>query len=149
MHELAILESSTVYSWFATTWQGGHVGGQNKRIFPRRIYMKIEILLFLTTNMAAVTSRANQQLSGNRVTLMNWSRGLNMVTGDATGLTSVVMSYTQRQQICNKKTRTHSGLSLNKGLFNNNKNSCILSRLKILYLACSRVTNSQYCLICH
>ena len=72
-----------------------------------------------------------------------------MVTGDATGLTSVVMSYTQRQQICNKKTRTHSGLSLNKGLFNNNKNSCILSRLKILYLACSRVTNSQYCLICH
>ena len=46
----------------------GHVGGQNKRIFPRRIYMKIEfssqrreMLLFLTTNMAAVTSRANQQ----------------------------------------------------------------------------------------
>ena len=29
-------------SWFATTWQGGHVGGQNERIFPRRIYMKIE-----------------------------------------------------------------------------------------------------------
>ena len=56
------------YSWFATTWQGGHVGGQNKRIFPRRIYMKInfssqrrEMLLFLTTNMAAVTSRVNQQ----------------------------------------------------------------------------------------
>ena len=55
-------------SWFATTWQGGHVGGQNKRIFPRRIYMKIEfssqrreMLLFLTPNMAAVTSRANQQ----------------------------------------------------------------------------------------
>ena len=55
-------------SWFATTWQGGHVGGQNKRIFPRRIYMKIEfssqrreVLLLLTTNMAAVTSRANQQ----------------------------------------------------------------------------------------
>ena len=55
-------------SWFATTWQGGHVGGQNKRIFPRRIYMKIEfssqrrvMLLFLTSNMAAVTSRANQQ----------------------------------------------------------------------------------------
>ena len=57
-------------SWFATTWQGGHVGGQNKRIFPRRIYMKIELssqrremLLFLTTNMGAVTSRANQQFS--------------------------------------------------------------------------------------
>ena len=58
----------TLYSWFATTWQGGHVGGQNKRIFPWRIYMKIEfssqrreMLLFLTTDMAAVTSRANQQ----------------------------------------------------------------------------------------
>ena len=56
------------YSWFATTWQGGHVGSQNKRIFPRRIYMKIEfssqrreMLLFLTTNLAPVTSRANQQ----------------------------------------------------------------------------------------
>ena len=55
-------------SWFATTWQGGHVGGQYNRIFSRRIYMKIEfssqrreMLLFLTTNMAAVTSRANQQ----------------------------------------------------------------------------------------
>ena len=63
------------YSWFATTWQGGHVGGQNKRIFPRRIYMKIEfssqrreMLLFLTTNIAAVTSRANQQyLRENKV----------------------------------------------------------------------------------
>ena len=61
------------YSWFATTWQGSHVGGQNKRIFPRRIYMKIEfssqrreMLLFLTTNMAAVTSRANQQLSNDQ-----------------------------------------------------------------------------------
>ena len=30
------------YPWFATTWKGGHVGGQNKRIFRRRIYMKIE-----------------------------------------------------------------------------------------------------------
>ena len=56
------------YSWFAATWQGDHVGGQNKKIFPRRICMKIdfssqrrEMLLFLTTNMAAATSRANQQ----------------------------------------------------------------------------------------
>ena len=47
--------------------------GQNKRIFPRRIYMKIEfssqrreMLLFLTTNMAAVTSRANQQYRYNQ-----------------------------------------------------------------------------------
>ena len=60
-------------SWFATTWQGGHVGGQNNTMFPRRIYMKIEctssqrrkMLLFLTTNMAAVTSRANQQSPNN------------------------------------------------------------------------------------
>ena len=56
------------YSWFATTWQGGHVGGQYNRVFSRRIYMEMEfssqrreILLFLTTNMA-VRSRANQQL---------------------------------------------------------------------------------------
>ena len=65
-------------SWFATTWQGGHVGGQNKRIFPRRIYMKIEfssqrreVLLFLTTNMAAVTSRANQQYAKIRTVLQS------------------------------------------------------------------------------
>ena len=58
-----------VFSWFATTRQGGHVGGLQKNFFSRRIYMKIEfsfqrkeMLLFLTTNMAAVTSRANQQL---------------------------------------------------------------------------------------
>ena len=63
-----------LYSWFATTWQGGHVGGQNKRIFPRKIYMKIEfssqrreMLLFLTTNMAAVTSLANQQYWANNL----------------------------------------------------------------------------------
>ena len=55
-------------SWCATTWQGGDVGGQYKRIFSRRIYMNIEfifqrreMLLFLTTNMAAVTSRTNYQ----------------------------------------------------------------------------------------
>ena len=43
------------------------VCGQYNRIFSRRIYMKIafssqrrEMLLFLTANMAAVTSRANQ-----------------------------------------------------------------------------------------
>ena len=45
-----------------------HVGGQYSSIFSRRIYMKIEfspqrreMLLFLTTNMAAVMSHANQQ----------------------------------------------------------------------------------------
>ena len=66
----SMLSWKIFYSWFATTWQGGHVGGQNKRIFPRRICMKIvfgsqrrEMLLFLTTNMAAVTSSVNQQYS--------------------------------------------------------------------------------------
>ena len=45
--------------------------GQYNRIVSRIIYMKIEfssqrreILLFLTTNMAAVTSHANQQWFG-------------------------------------------------------------------------------------
>ena len=58
-----------VNSWFATMWHGGHVGGQNNGIFSWRIYMKIEFssqrrekLLFLITNMAAVTFHANQQL---------------------------------------------------------------------------------------
>ena len=32
----------TPSSWFETTWQGCHVGGQYNRIFSRRIYMKIE-----------------------------------------------------------------------------------------------------------
>ena len=71
---LLIYSGDGANSWLATTWQGGHVGGQNKRIFPRRIYMKIEfssqrreMLLFLTTNMAAVTSRANQQYGNYQV----------------------------------------------------------------------------------
>ena len=45
----------------------GHVGGQYSSIFSRIVYLKIEfssqsreMLLFLTTNMAAVTSHANQ-----------------------------------------------------------------------------------------
>ena len=57
--------------WFATTWQDGHVGGQYSRIVPRTIYVKIEfssqrreMLLFLATNMAAVTSSANKQWCG-------------------------------------------------------------------------------------
>ena len=41
-------------SWFATTWQGGHVFSTIEFFFPQRK----EMLLFLTTNMAAVTSRA-------------------------------------------------------------------------------------------
>ena len=27
-------------SWFATTWQGGHVGGQNKRNFSAKFVLK-------------------------------------------------------------------------------------------------------------
>ena len=83
--------SKITYSWFATTWQDGHVGGQNKRIFPRRIYMKIEfssqrteMLLFLTTNMAAVTSRANQQYGQPVLTFDKrssvWMNIINRVT---------------------------------------------------------------------
>ena len=48
------------------------VWGQYNRNFSRRIYMKIafssqrrEMLLFLTANMAAVTSRGNQQYSSH------------------------------------------------------------------------------------
>ena len=62
-------------SWFATTWQGGHVGGQNNIIFSRRINLKIEfsflrreMLLFLTTNTAALTSWS---LSGHGVQTSN------------------------------------------------------------------------------
>ena len=56
------------HSWFTTTWQGGHIGGQYNIIFSRRIFMKPEIssqrremLLLLTTNVVAATSHANQQ----------------------------------------------------------------------------------------
>ena len=56
--------SEMAYSWFATTWQSQH-----NRIFSRRTYVEIyfssqsrKMLLFLTTNMAVVTSRGNQQL---------------------------------------------------------------------------------------
>ena len=58
--------------------QGGHVGGQYNRIFSRRIYTKIEFSsqrremhLFLTINMAAVTSRANQQFGEEKKTACN------------------------------------------------------------------------------
>ena len=55
------------YAWFAVTWQGGHVGGQyNKQCFEEFIWIWLlvpsgEAILFVITNMAAVTSRANQQ----------------------------------------------------------------------------------------
>ena len=48
-----------------------HVGGQNKRKFVHIVCIKMEvnsqrrkILLFLSTNMAAMTSHANHQLVG-------------------------------------------------------------------------------------
>ena len=66
------------YSWLATKWQGGHVEGQYNETFSRRIYMKIELssqrremLLFLTTNMAAVTSRAIKQYGAKCRNSMN------------------------------------------------------------------------------
>lgn len=48
-------------SWFAAMWQGGHVVGELNTIFSRRINVKIEMLFFLATDLAAVTSRENQQ----------------------------------------------------------------------------------------
>ena len=63
-YALRFLNDRREYSWFATTWQGGNIGRRNNRIFSQRIYIKIEFssqrrekLLFLTINMAAVTSR--------------------------------------------------------------------------------------------
>ena len=51
------------YSWFATTWQGGHVVVFfSKNLNENRVYFpEGRMLLFLTTDMAAVTSCANQQ----------------------------------------------------------------------------------------
>ena len=43
-------------------WQGGHVEGQYNRIFLEEFRENREVFLFLTTNIAAVTSRANQQI---------------------------------------------------------------------------------------
>ena len=43
--------TSKLYSWTATMWQGGHVGGQYNRIFFRRIYMTTEFSSQRTTNM--------------------------------------------------------------------------------------------------
>ena len=67
------------YSWLASTWPGGHVGGQyNKNYLFSKIYMKmefsfqkIEIFGFLTTDMASMTSRANQQYSSTHINC-NW-----------------------------------------------------------------------------
>ena len=67
------------YSWLASTWHGGHVGGQyNKNYLFSKIYMKmefsfqrIEIFGFLTTDMASMTSRANQQYSSTHINC-NW-----------------------------------------------------------------------------
>ena len=34
---------NAMYSWFATTLQGGHVGGQSSRIFSQRIYLTVVV----------------------------------------------------------------------------------------------------------
>ena len=60
------------YSWFLQPRDKAAMLEVNTiEFFSRTIYMKIkfgsqrrEMILFLTTNMAAVTSRANQQLNG-------------------------------------------------------------------------------------
>ena len=57
-------------SWFATTWQGGHVGGQyNKNCFSKNLHKNIfyfpgERNAFVLNHhhMAALTSPANKQL---------------------------------------------------------------------------------------
>ena len=38
-----IYQATLPNSWFATTWQGGHVEGQYNTIFSWRIYIKIEL----------------------------------------------------------------------------------------------------------
>lgn len=48
-------------SWFAAMLQGGHVISQLNTIFSRRINVKMEMLFFLATVTAAVTSHENQQ----------------------------------------------------------------------------------------
>ena len=70
MKERQVLSAAKIWLLFLVCkhGQGGHVEGQNNIIFSRRIYLKMELcfqrrgmLLFLTTSMASVTWRANQQ----------------------------------------------------------------------------------------
>ena len=69
MREASLLVVRTLCWWriwpssFATTWHGGHVGGQyNKNYFKEFTWqwslvpMMVEMFLFLTTNMAAMTT---------------------------------------------------------------------------------------------
>ena len=39
--ETVLCTCISLYSWLATMWEGGHVGGQHNRIFSRRIYMRL------------------------------------------------------------------------------------------------------------
>ena len=62
------------------------LGASKKELFSRRIYMKIEVtsqrremLLFLTTNMAAVTSPANQNYNGS-LFIISKNKSLRMLT---------------------------------------------------------------------
>ena len=55
-----------VYSQLAVLWQGGHVGGQNNKnnfwgICMTKKFPAEENASFLSTNMAAMMSDANQQ----------------------------------------------------------------------------------------
>ena len=99
------------YSWFATTWQGGHVGGQNIRVFSRRIYMEIEfssqrreMLFFLTTNMAtnmAVTSCASQQLMKSWFQLYLFKRKAQTLINVMSSFNSKVPSFPNGEKMKN------------------------------------------------
>ena len=65
-----VLQIITAYSWVALTWWGGHVGVQNNGKMSLKFCIIIEsnsqktsVTIVLYTNMAAVTSGTNQELS--------------------------------------------------------------------------------------
>ena len=47
--------ANRLYSWFATTWQGGHIGGQCYRNFARIIYIRTGF--FVSVNLVSGMSR--------------------------------------------------------------------------------------------
>ena len=130
-------------SWFATTWQSGHVGSQNKRIKYRRIYMKIELSsqerremrLFLTSNMAAVTSRANFRIQGRRrqrkhrwksefALILSSSHRSNSLTLSNVGELSswIPKSSNFRKRTCGLKINCNNSASIICGAYNGSKN---------------------------
>ena len=75
--------------WSYSSYIGGfhcrHVGGQNKRKFVHIVCIKMalnsprrKILLFLSTNMAAMTSHANHQLNFTKCVKLNFFRFLKV-----------------------------------------------------------------------